>query len=94
MNEQNKISPTDIQNYSEDDFIDQFFDFKDQHKNDEAVEILKLSLQKYSQSHKLYFELGYFLFEQNRYPEAKENLLKVFCLFNNKLESFIKRKQP
>lgn len=66
-----------IHQFQEEDFINQARDFMEQNLLVDCKLLFEEGLKKFPKSSKLYFEFGYFLFENDKTQPAKENLMKV-----------------
>jgi len=66
-----------IHNFQEEDFINQAFEFIDQNLIMDCKLLYEEGLKKFPHSAELFFEFGYFLFENGEVKSAKESLMKV-----------------
>lgn len=66
-----------IHQFNEEDFINQACDFMSQGQLVDCKFLFEEGLKKFPKSPNLYFEFGYFLFENNQTQPAKECLMKV-----------------
>ena len=69
-----------IHNFQEEDFINQAFEFIDQNLIMDCKLLYEEGLKKFPHSAALFFEFGYFLFENGEVKSAKESLMKVNTL--------------
>jgi hypothetical protein len=67
----------EIHKFSEEDFISQAFDFIDQNLMVDCKLLFEEGLKKFPHSAELFFEFGYFLFENGEVKAAKDSLMKV-----------------
>jgi TolA-binding protein len=71
----------EIHKFEEEDYINQAFDFIDQNQLVDCKLLFEEGLKKFPHSAELYFEFGYFLFENGENQNAKESLMKVVHRF-------------
>ena len=76
-NLQQLFNSGEIHTFQEEDFINQAFDFMDQNLLVDCKLLFEEGLKKFPNSAKIFFEFGYFMFENGEIEPAKQYLMKV-----------------